>query len=103
MLDKPVKIAILDAVPESYWADDEGITDAQKFVDLLAPENPQADFDIYFVSMYEFPESLDDYDAFLFTGSPASVHDDDDWIQQLSQLLVDVNNANKQDIFSRCL
>ena len=39
---QPIKIAILDAVPRVYWSDDEGITDAQKFVDLLAPENPQA-------------------------------------------------------------
>jgi len=100
VLDKPVKIAILDAVPESYWADDEGITDAQKFVDLLAPLNARAVFDTYFVSMYEFPESIDGYDAFLFTGSPASVHDDDDWIQQLSQLLVEVNEANKQIVAS---
>jgi GMP synthase-like glutamine amidotransferase len=100
VVNKPVKIAILDAVPESYWADDEGITDAQKFVDLLAPTNPQAVFDIYFVCRYEFPEAIDDYDAFLFTGSPASVHDGDDWIGQLSQLLVDVNKANKQIVAS---
>ena len=32
-----LSIAILDSVPESYWADDGGITDAQKFIDLLRP------------------------------------------------------------------
>jgi GMP synthase-like glutamine amidotransferase len=100
VLDKPVKIAILDAVPESYWADDEGITDAQKFVDLLAPVNSQAIFDNYFVCRHEFPELINDYDAFLFTGSPASVHDDHDWIQQLSQLLVDINKTNKRIVAS---
>jgi GMP synthase-like glutamine amidotransferase len=100
VLKKLVKIAILDAVPESYWADDEGITDAQKFVDLLAPVNAQAAFDTFFVSRNEFPEAIDDYDAFLFTGSPASVHDDDDWIQRLSQLVLDVNQKNKRIVAS---
>jgi len=41
-MSQAIKIAILDAVPRVYWSDDEGITDAEKFVDLLAPENPQA-------------------------------------------------------------
>jgi len=100
VVNKAVKIAILDAVPEPYWADDEGITDSKKFVDLLAPINPQAVFDIYYVSRFEFPDSIDDYDAFLFTGSPASVHDNDDWIRQLSQLVLDVNQKNKRIVGS---
>ena len=100
MLDKPIKIAILDSVPRSYWADDEGITDAQKFVDLLAPTNPRAILDIYYVSEYEFPESLDDYDGYLLTGSPASVHDDYDWIGQLTQLVLDANQKNKRIVAS---
>ena len=100
MINKTVRIAVLDAVPKSYWDDDLGITDAQKFVDLLAPENPQAILDSHYVSEYEFPDSLDDYDAYLLTGSPASVHDDHDWIRQLSQLVVDVNNLNKRIVAS---
>jgi GMP synthase-like glutamine amidotransferase len=100
VINKEVKIAVLDAVPKSYWEDDLGITDAQKFVDLLAPANLLAILDSYYVSEYEFPDSLDDYDAFLITGSPVSVHDDYDWIDQLSQLVVDANDLNKRIVAS---
>ena len=100
MLDTPIKIAVLDSVPKSYWADDEGFTDGQKFVDLLAPTNSAAVLDIFYVSEYEFPGAIDDYDAYLLTGSPVSVHDDYDWIRQLSQLVVDINQKNKRIVAS---
>jgi GMP synthase-like glutamine amidotransferase len=100
VIDKAVRIAVLDSVPKSYWEDDLGITDAQKFVDLLAPENPQAIIDCYYVSEYEFPQSPGDYDAYLITGSPCSVHDDHDWIHQLSQLILEVNKLEKRIVAS---
>ena len=100
MDNKAVRIAVLDSVPKSYWDDDLGITDAQKFVDLLSPENPQAILDSYYVSEYEFPNSLDDYDAYLVTGSPLSVHDDIDWMNQLSQLILDANHLDKRIVAS---
>jgi GMP synthase-like glutamine amidotransferase len=98
--NKAVKIAVLDSVPKSYWDDDLGITDAQKFVDLLSPENPQAILDSYYVSEYEFPNSLDAYDAYVITGSPLSVYDDFDWMSQLSQLILDANHLNKRIVAS---
>ena len=100
MDNKAVRIAVLDSVPKSYWDDDLGITDAQKFVDLLSPENPQAILDSYYVSEYEFPKSLHDYDAYLITGSPLSVHDDIDWMNQLSHLIRDANHLNKRIVAS---
>ena len=100
MINETIKIAVLDSVPKSYWEDDLGITDAQKFVDLLAPVNPQAILDSFYVTEDEFPESLDDYDAYLLTGSPCSVHDDFGWMDRLSQLVVDVNQQNKRIVAS---
>ena len=47
MNEQPIKIAILDSVPKFHWRDDNGVTDGQKFVDLLAPENANAKFDIF--------------------------------------------------------
>jgi len=82
-----IKIAILDAVPESYWADDLGITDAQKFIDLLQPFNPTTRFDVFFTSNNQFPENIDPYDGILVTGSPCSVHDDHAWIGRLTDLI----------------
>ena len=97
---RQIKIAILDAVPRVYWADDEGITDAKKFVDLLAPENPKAQFDTYFVSENNFPESIHDYDAYLLTGSPCSANDDFDWIKRLSNLVLEANQSQKRIVAS---
>jgi len=86
-LHQAIRIAILDSVPEIYWAADHGITDAQKFVDLLQPLNAAARFDIYYTSKHQFPEPIDAYDAILVTGSPCSVHDDHDWITRLVELI----------------
>lgn len=86
-MQQPVRVAILDAVPEVYWADDLGITDSQKFIDLLQPLNGDARFDVYFCSKNQFPRRIANYDAMLVTGSPCSVHDEHDWIGRLSRLV----------------
>ena len=86
-MNQAITIAVLDSVPEIYWADDGGITDAQKFIDLLQPFNPAASFDVFFTSKDQFPRRLDDYDAILLTGSPCSVHDDHDWIARLIEVV----------------
>lgn len=86
-MNQAIRVAVLDSVPEVYWADDLGITDAQKFIDLLQPFNPGARFDVYFTSKDQFPRRLDDYDAILLTGSPCSVHDDHDWIDRLIEVV----------------
>jgi len=90
-LKQVVKIAILDSVPEVYWADDLGITDAQKFIDLLQPLNSSAQFDVYFTSKNQFPKHIEEYDAILVTGSPCSVHDRHDWIARLIELVRDAH------------
>ena len=87
-MKQPIRIAILDSVPEVYWADDEGITDSQKFIDLLEPLNPAARFDVFYTTRNEFPQSLDGYDGILVTGSPCSVHDRHDWIARLIELVL---------------
>jgi GMP synthase-like glutamine amidotransferase len=97
-MKKEIKIAVLDLVPKKYWADDCGITDAQKFIELLAPENSLASFYSYYVAEQQFPESVADYDAFMLTGSPASVSDDFDWIRRLSKLIIEANLLRKRII-----
>ena len=99
-MNQAIRIAILDSVPEVYWADDLGIADAQKFIDLLQPFNPAAQFDIFFTSKDQFPGRLDDYDAILVTGSPCSVHDDHDWIARLIEVVHDAYERNLRIIGS---
>ena len=86
-MNRPLRIAILDAVPESYWGDDRGITDSTKFRILLQPENPAARLDAYYVTMDSFPARVDDYDGLLVTGSPCSVYDQHPWIERLEDLV----------------
>ena len=94
------KIAVIDSVPRIHWDDDEGITDAEKFIDLLAPQNERLKFDIFYASENEFPEAVNDYDGYMLTGSPCSVHDDFAWIARLSQFIVDADKADKRIIAS---
>ena len=93
-MDKAVKVAVLDAVERKYWADDAGRTDSQKFIDLLSPLNPAAEFEVYYVTENRFPSSLEHFDAVLLTGSPASVHDGFDWIEKTADI---IRQADRQD------
>ncbi len=95
-----MRVAILDAVPEKYWQDDEGFTDGEKFFDLLFPQLPGAEIDIFYSAEGELPRSVDDYDAFLVSGSPASVHDDEAWIARLAQFVVDAEARGKPIVAS---
>lgn len=99
-MNKPIKVAVLDAVERKYWADDEGRTDSQKFIDLLSPFNPAAEFEVFYVTENQFPVSLEHYDAVLLTGSPASVHDDFDWIAKTSGLIRNADEQNKPVVAS---
>lgn len=100
IMSKAIRIAILDAVPESYWADDRGIADSQKFINLLQPQNPAARLHSYFVSQNHFPANIDNYDAILVTGSPCSVHDEHDWIERLTDLIREAAARRKRVVGS---
>ncbi len=100
IVNKAIKIAVLDAVQRKYWADDEGHTDSQKFIDLLSPINPSASFDVFYVTEEEFPDSIDGYHGLLVTGSPSSVHDNDGWIGRLSDLIKRADQENKRIVAS---
>jgi GMP synthase-like glutamine amidotransferase len=95
-----VRIAILDAVPKMYWHVDEGITDGEKFHQLLAGRNPEARIDTYYACENEFPEKTGDYDGYLITGSPVSVHDSYEWVTRLSTLIVEADRLNRRIIAS---
>ncbi len=89
------KIAILDTVPATFRHHDNGVTDAQKFIDFLAPEMPNFVFQPFFTAENEFPGVLADFDGFLITGSPCSANDATDWMDELEQLVVQVSQMEK--------
>ena len=52
----------------------------EMFQHLLTTEAVQPEFRVYDLTRGEFPESPDECDAWLFTGSKWSVYDPDEWI-----------------------
>lgn len=61
----------------------------QMFADLLCENAPEWEFRAYRVMDGEFPFSIDECDAWLITGSKASVYDGDEWIDDLKEFLED--------------
>ena len=99
-MSKPFRIAIMDAVPREYWKDDEGITDGEKFHDLISAQGAGVELDIHYTTEHEFPGDIDDYDGYLITGSPASANDEDDWIRRLADWIVEADHRNKRIVAS---
>lgn len=55
------------------------------------------------VVMGQYPETLDDYDALLITGSAASSYDDAEWIRNLGQYIRTVYQSNPRiKLFGSC-
>ena len=99
-MTQPFRIGILDAVPRIYWHEDEGISDGEKFHDLLAAQDAGVKIDIYCVTEGRYPASIDDYDGYLISGSPASANDNLDWIAQLADWIVRADSRNKRIVAS---
>ncbi len=99
MKSSEIRIAVVDSVPKKYWHHDENITDGEKFVELLQPQNPNAQMDIFYGAEHQFPK-IDDYHAFMLTGSPVSVHDDLDWMPSLRNLILTAYEQGKPTIAS---
>jgi len=61
--------------------------DGEKWQTLLRPHCPACDFSVYSVKDGEFPVDASAYDGLIITGSPASVHDVDPWLDRLFTLI----------------
>lgn len=67
---------------------------ADLFRALFAPF-PEFELEFIQVRHNEFPENIDDWDAFLVTGSAAGVYDGHDWIEPLKTLIQDIFRSGK--------
>ncbi|WP_300519470.1 gamma-glutamyl-gamma-aminobutyrate hydrolase family protein [Aliiroseovarius sp.] len=61
--------------------------DGEKWQALLSPLMPDARFTVYSVKDGQFPTDESVYDGWIITGSPASVHDVDPWLDTLFALI----------------
>ena len=86
MKKERIHLGILDAVPPEFYIDGEK-TDPQKFVDMFNGISARMSFTTYDAALGEFPDSLDECDAYLVTGSPCSVYDNYPWIKDLENFI----------------
>jgi GMP synthase-like glutamine amidotransferase len=96
-----MRIAVLMAnTDESAFAQAHP-KDGEKFAALLSPLRPDWQFTTIAVKDGEFPERLEDFDGFIITGSPASVHDPDPWVGRLMGLIREIR-AEDKPLFGAC-
>ena len=96
-----MKLGILktDAVrPE--WVPDFGEY-PDMFTALLGREDPELEFVVYDVEKGEYPDDIDDVDAYLITGSKSSVYEEKDWIYRLMDFVRELD-ARKKKIVGIC-
>ena len=89
-----MKLGILDAVPPHY-NEAVGKTDADCFRELFTAVNVSAEMPDYRVSQGHFPQNIAACDAYLITGSPCSVYDDQPWITELADFVRGCYSAGK--------
>ena len=68
------------------------------FVALLGRADPSLEFVTYDVENGEYPNDIDEVDAYLITGSKTSVYDDKPWIPPLIDFVREIAAANKKII-----
>lgn len=82
-----MRIAILMANTDVSAFADRHPKDGEKWTVLLADRRPDWEYAAFSVKDGDFPQNIENYDGFVITGSPASVHDTDAWVDQLTDLI----------------
>jgi len=89
-----MKVGILHAVPPDKDIDE--YTDAEKIQRFLAIADGEIETQVYEAARSHLPDSADDCDAYLITGSPASVYHHDRWIRDLEEFTRQAFDAQKK-------
>lgn len=66
------------------------------FEKLLSAADTQLAFQTYHVKHKEYPQNIHECDAYLITGSQSSCYEDEDWIRQLKQFVLDCFEQDKK-------
>ncbi|MHA6268199.1 type 1 glutamine amidotransferase [Aliiroseovarius sp. CAU 1755] len=75
--------------------------DGQKWQTLIGAKRPDWKFTVFSVKDDEFPQSPSEFDGWIVTGSPASVHDNAGWIVKLLDLIQRLEDA-RVPMFGAC-
>lgn len=66
------------------------------FIALLGRADPSLEFRVYDVEQGEYPQDIDEVDAYLITGSKSSVYDDKPWIGALMDFVRELDRRRKK-------
>ena len=95
-----MRLAILMTNTDESDFADQHPRDGAKFTALVQLARPTWSCEVFSVKDDVFPRTLD-FDGFIITGSPASVHDDAAWIGKLEKLIREIS-ARKIPVFGAC-
>ncbi|MGK0499496.1 MAG: GMP synthase-like glutamine amidotransferase [Oceanicoccus sp.] len=91
-----MKLGVLktdDVRPE--WVEDFGEY-PDMFAELLRKVEPALEIIVYDVQLGEYPQSIDEVDGYLITGSKSSVYEDKAWIHQLMDFVRSLRQQRKK-------
>lgn len=90
-----MKIGLLQADSVMAQYQDDFGNYPEMFVKLLGGARPREGitFHIYDLQQDQYPDSVDECDAYVITGSGASVYDDEGWIRKLQHFVVSLHAA----------
>lgn len=66
------------------------------FIALLAQADSGLEFAVYDVELGQYPEDIDEADAYLITGSKSSVYEDKPWIASLMEFVQESHRRRKK-------
>lgn len=66
------------------------------FIALLGRADPSLEFRVYDAEQGEYPQDIDEVDAYLITGSKSSVYDDKPWIGVLMDFVRELDRRKKK-------
>ncbi len=75
--------------------------DGEKFTAMIRSVRPDWQVSVFAVKDGQFPPDGTRFDGWLITGSPASVHDGEDWIARLKTLIRRLD-ADRAPMFGAC-
>jgi GMP synthase-like glutamine amidotransferase len=88
-----MKIGILNAINPAESQVDWGGSPVDAYIRFLDAASPAFSYEAYGVAEGHFPPTPTACDAYLITGSPKGVYDDDPWIARLAHFLRDCYTA----------
>ena len=65
---------------------------------FFALVSEELEFTSYDVQHFEYPDRLDEVDAYLITGSKSSVYENKGWIEELKRFVVTLDSAKKKTV-----